>query len=55
MAGVGCYNGTITSGAGAEIINAEQRERLDDEVQAEARKHLVTIEPAFDGRMKDIA
>ena len=42
-------------GARAEIINDEQRERLDDEVQAEARKHLVTIEPVFDGKMKGIA
>jgi len=55
MAGVDCYNGTTMRGAGRDSLNEEQRERLDDEVQAEARKHLVTIEPVVDGRMKDIA
>jgi len=32
-----------------------QRERLDDSVQAEARKHVVTIEPVVDGRIQDKA
>jgi len=39
-AGAEYYNGMTTSGAGRAIINEEQRERLDDEVQVEARKHL---------------
>jgi len=60
MAGVDCYNGTTTRGAGRDTINEEQREGLDNSVQAEARKHLVTIEPftiepVVDGIMKDIA
>ena len=38
-----------------DIVNEEQRERLDDSVQAEARKHLAPIEPVVDRRMKDIA
>jgi len=45
LAGVDRYNGR-------DIVNEEQRERLDD---SEARKHWVTIEPVVDRRMKDIA
>ena len=52
MAGVDCYNGTSTRGAGREAAISEQD---DEAVQAEARKHLMTIEPVIDGRMKDIA
>ena len=38
-----------------DVIKEEQRERLDDSDQAEARKHLVTIEPVVGEKMKDIA
>jgi len=55
MAGVDCYNGTTTRGAGRDAISEQERKTLDEAVQAEARKHLVTIEPVVDGRMKDIA
>ena len=55
MTGVVRYNGTTTRGAGRDIINREQREWLDDQIQAEARKHLVTTERVVDGRMNDLA
>jgi len=55
MAGVDRYNGTTTRGAERDIINREQRERLDDQIQAEARKPLVTTECVVDGGMNDIA
>ena len=55
MVGVDCYDGTTTRGAGRDDIIKEEREALDEEIEAEARKHLVTIEPVVDGRMKDIA
>lgn len=55
MAGVDCYNGTAMRGAGNEAISEQERKNLDEAAQVEARKHLVTIEPVIDGRMKDIA
>ena len=55
MAGVDCYNGVSTRGAGRDGISEGERKSLDEEVEAEARKHLVTIEPVVDGRMKDLA
>ncbi len=55
MAGVDCYNGTTMRGAGKEAVSEQERKTLDEAVQVEARKHLVTIEPVVDGRMKDIA
>lgn len=55
MVGVDCYNGTTTRGAGRDAISEQERETLDDEVKAEAKKYLVTIEPVVDGRMKDMA
>lgn len=55
MAGVDCYNGTAMRGARNEAISEQERKNLDEAAQVEARKHLVTIEPVIDGRMKDIA
>lgn len=55
MEGVDCYDGTSTRGAGRDAIGEEERKSLDEEVAAEARKYLVTIEPVVDGRMKDRA
>ena len=55
MAGVDCYNGTTMRGAGNETVSEQERKTLDEAVQVEARKHLVTIEPVIDGRMKDRA
>jgi len=54
MAGVDCYNGTTMRGAGRDVTSEQERKTLDDDVLAEARKHLVTIEPVVDGRLKDI-
>lgn len=55
MAGVDCYNGTTTRGAGRDDVSEQERKTDDEAVQAEARQYLVTIEPVVDGRMKDIA